>query len=196
LGQENGKIALGRRRSGKNQGQVVADNGAGRVGRKANVEVYSLRMQGSHTRRKAFKTDETLRTTASNIICVRDVVGPYQFQHMAEYQARIAKRNALLPLAKRVDYTHYIWCMFTDPELAHTGLTEEEAREQYGMESRCPVGVQGDGQGRTDGEELPEQDHMRWKVRIVGATSWEQGGRRDPRDTGGKDTRPAAFTTR
>jgi len=50
---------------------------------------------------------------------------------MAEYQAVIATVNATLPIKRRVDYRNVLWCTYTDPELAHAGLTQEEAREKY-----------------------------------------------------------------
>ena len=59
------------------------------------------------------------------------MAGPYQFSHMAEYQAVIAVGNALFPFKRKVDYSVVPWCTFTDPEIAHVGLTEEEARKQH-----------------------------------------------------------------
>ena len=50
---------------------------------------------------------------------------------MAEYQAIIAVGNALFPFKRRVDYSSVPWATFTDPELAHLGLTEEEAKNKY-----------------------------------------------------------------
>jgi pyruvate/2-oxoglutarate dehydrogenase complex dihydrolipoamide dehydrogenase (E3) component len=51
---------------------------------------------------------------------------------VAEYQARLVVRNALFPLASKADYRVVPWCTFTDPEVARVGLTEAEAREQFG----------------------------------------------------------------
>ncbi|HEY3277702.1 MAG TPA: NAD(P)/FAD-dependent oxidoreductase [Syntrophorhabdaceae bacterium] len=102
------------------------------VGRKPNIEDLDLNKAGVDHSAMGITTDKTLRTAAPNIYACGDVVGPYQFSHMAEYQARIATQNALLPVKKHVDYEHYIWCMFTDPELAHAGLTEEQARADHG----------------------------------------------------------------
>ena len=102
------------------------------VGRKANVDGVGLEAAGIDFSSKGIKTDRRLRTTAGNIYACGDVVGPYQFSHMAEYQARIAARNALFPLKTSADYGNYAWCTFTDPEFAHAGLTESEARQAYG----------------------------------------------------------------
>ena len=115
---------------------MSADTLLAAVGRKANIDGLNLAAAGVEASQKNIKTDERLRTTASNIYACGDVVGPYQFSHMAEYQARIAARNALFPLKTRANYDHYIWCTFTDPEFAHAGLTEEEARQRYGDKVR------------------------------------------------------------
>ncbi len=102
------------------------------VGRRPNLEGLNLEAAGVKYTPKGIVTDDTLKTTASNIYACGDVIGPYQFSHMAEYQAITATTNAFLPIKKKVDYTHVIWSTFTDPELAHAGLTEKEARERYG----------------------------------------------------------------
>ena len=102
------------------------------VGRKANVDSLGLESAGVEYSAKGIKTDRRLRTTAKNIYACGDVTGPYQFSHMAEYQARIAARNALLPLKSYASYDHYAWCTFTDPEFAHAGFTESEAKQAFG----------------------------------------------------------------
>ena len=79
---------------------------------------------------KGIKVDKNLRTTAKNIWACGDVVGPYLFTHMAEYQAGIVLRNALFKLSTKVDYSVVPWATFTDPEVAHIGITEAEAIEK------------------------------------------------------------------
>lgn len=125
------------------------------VGRKANVEGLDLQAAGVEFSPKGIKTDRRLRTTAGNIYACGDVVGPYQFSHMAEYQARIAARNALLPLKAAARYDHYLWCTFTDPEFAHAGLTEEEARQRFGNTVKVYKWQYRDtDRGRTEAEEF------------------------------------------
>lgn len=171
LWQENGKVCLATEDQAKSQRRVVADAVLVALGRKPNVEGLKLENAGVEYTPKGIVTGETLRTSAPNIYACGDVVGPYQFSHMAEYQARIATRNALLPFAKRVDYTHYVWCMFTDPELAHAGLTEEEARKQYGDTIRVyRWEYKETDRGRTDGEAVGLSKIIcDAKFRIVGA---------------------------
>lgn len=98
------------------------------IGRAANVEGLELERAGVGYTNKGINVDPRLMTSAKNIYACGDVVGPYQFSHMAEYQAIVAVGNALTPFKQRVNYSAVPWCTFTDPELAHLGLTEEEAR--------------------------------------------------------------------
>jgi pyruvate/2-oxoglutarate dehydrogenase complex dihydrolipoamide dehydrogenase (E3) component len=132
IGENNGFLAVTVENALGEQSIVSADTVLVAVGRKANVEGLDLEAAGVEYSQKNIKTDEKLQTTAGNIYACGDVVGPYQFSHMAEYQARIAARNALFPFKARANYDHYIWCTFTDPEFAHAGMTEEEARQRYG----------------------------------------------------------------
>ncbi len=103
------------------------------VGRRPNLDGLALDQVGISTTAKAIVVDTTLRTGAKNIYAAGDVVGPYQFSHMAWYQAVLAARNAIIPLfKKKVNYDDVLWVTFTAPELARAGLTEEQARVQYG----------------------------------------------------------------
>lgn len=101
-------------------------------GRKPNLDGLDLEKAGVRYNSNGIEVDERLRTAAGNIYACGDVAGPYRFSHMAEYQAVLACSNAFLPIKRNTDYRHAIWCTFTDPELAHAGLTEEEARAAHG----------------------------------------------------------------
>ena len=103
------------------------------VGRKANVTGFGLEELGiSLTEKGTIKADKFLRTNFPNIYVAGDVAGPYQFTHFASHQAWYASVNALLSPFKRfkTDYRVIPWCTFTDPEVAHVGLNEREAKEQ------------------------------------------------------------------
>jgi len=74
-----------------------------------------------------------MKTTVSNIWACGDVTGMFPFTHMAEYEAGIVIGNALFPFVNRkMDKKVIPWTTFTDPELARVGLTEDEARKEYG----------------------------------------------------------------
>lgn len=103
------------------------------VGRAPNVEQLTLENAGISYTKKGIAVQSTMQTTAKNIYAAGDIVGPYMFSHMAEYQATIATHNALIPLYKRtINYDNAVWVTFTDPELATAGLTEQQARERHG----------------------------------------------------------------
>ncbi len=103
-------------------------------GRKPNTDELGLEKAGVRYNSNGIEVDEWLRTAADNIYACGDVTGPYRFSHMAEYQSILACTNAFLPVKRRADYSDAIWSTFTDPELAHAGFTEEEARATHGDE--------------------------------------------------------------
>ena len=102
------------------------------AGRKPNTKGLGLETIGVAFDWRGIAVDRYLRTSVKTIYAAGDVVGPYQFSHIANYQAIVATSNALLPIKKRASYEAVPWCTFTDPELARSGLTETEAREKFG----------------------------------------------------------------
>lgn len=103
------------------------------IGRKPNVEGFGLEALGIETgERGTIQLNEYLQTAYPNIFACGDVAGPYQFTHMASFQAWYATLNALLGGIKRfrVQYKVVPWATFTDPEVARVGLSEQEAKEQ------------------------------------------------------------------
>ena len=99
------------------------------VGRAPNVEGLSLDAAGVRMGNEGIAVDSHLRTSAENILACGDVCDDgYRFSHMAEYQAKIAVRNIVFPGDGATDYRNAPWATFTDPELAHVGMTEEEAQ--------------------------------------------------------------------
>lgn len=104
------------------------------LGRTPNVKGLALERAGVEYSSDGIKADRSLRTSAPNIYACGDVLGSYKFSHIAEYHATIAVPNAVLPLPlkRRVAYENIVWSTFTEPELAHAGLTERQARHKHG----------------------------------------------------------------
>ena len=102
------------------------------AGRKPNVESLGLEAAGIEYSPKGIKVDARLRTTNKRVFAIGDVAGGLQFTHVAAYHAGIVIRNALFRLPAKVDYSAVPWVTYTDPELAHVGLTEKQAREKHG----------------------------------------------------------------
>jgi len=120
------------------------------VGRRPNTGGLALEKAGVEHDRRGIAVNRYLRTSAKNIYAAGDVVGSYQFSHVANYQAITAASNALLPVKRKIFYTHVPWCIFTDPELARSGLTEAEARERHGGVRVYRVPYEGIDRAATD----------------------------------------------
>jgi dihydrolipoamide dehydrogenase len=129
--QDGNLVAITVEDKDKKQSVVKVEKILVAVGRIANVSGLNLQKAQVKYSKKGIEVDNTLRTSADNIYACGDVVGPYQFSHMAEYQAIVAIGNALFPFKRKVDYNAVAWCTFTEPELAHLGLTEDQAQQQY-----------------------------------------------------------------
>jgi len=100
----------------------------GRTPRTDNLGLEALDIPLSPQR--TIETNQWLQTIYPNIYTCGDVAGPYQFTHTAAHQAWYASVNALFGDVKRfkVDYSVIPRTTFTDPEVAHVGLSEMEAQ--------------------------------------------------------------------
>lgn len=103
------------------------------VGRAPNIEGLNLESAGVKYSSKGININDYLQTTNKNIFACGDVASMYQFTHAASYGASICVRNALYirPVWQKVNYSNIVWSTFTDPELSHLGLSEEEAGKKY-----------------------------------------------------------------
>jgi pyruvate/2-oxoglutarate dehydrogenase complex dihydrolipoamide dehydrogenase (E3) component len=100
------------------------------AGRRANVEGLGLAAAGIEHSLKGIAVDARMRTSNRHVFAIGDVTGGYQFTHMAAYQAGIVIRNALLRWPAKADTGAVPWVTYTDPELAHVGLTAAKAEEE------------------------------------------------------------------
>jgi pyruvate/2-oxoglutarate dehydrogenase complex dihydrolipoamide dehydrogenase (E3) component len=139
------------------------------VGRRPNVEGLGLEEQGVVVGPDGVETDPSGRTAAGWIWAAGDVTGGPQFTHRAAYDAVRAVRDIALPGRGRAP-AFVPWCTFTDPELAHAGLTEAEAQERHGdgVEVWRHELVHSD-RARTDGATEGAVVVVTAKGRIVGA---------------------------
>ncbi|MBI2906769.1 MAG: FAD-dependent oxidoreductase [Chloroflexi bacterium] len=102
------------------------------VGRHPAVNGMDLETAGVRYSESGIQVDERLKTSQDHIYAAGDCVGSYQFSHFAGWQGFVAVRNALLPGSSRGVTDNVPWTTFTDPEVAHIGLTEEQARQRFG----------------------------------------------------------------
>jgi pyruvate/2-oxoglutarate dehydrogenase complex dihydrolipoamide dehydrogenase (E3) component len=98
------------------------------AGRRPNTAGLGLDAAGIEATPRGITVDARLRTGNRRVFAIGDVAGGPQFTHIAGYHAGIVIRNALFALPAKVDYAALPWVTYADPELAHVGLTEAEAR--------------------------------------------------------------------
>jgi len=116
---------------GQGPQQVVVDEiliGAGRV---PNVDGLNLDSAGvRHDLRDGVAVNDRLQTTNPNIYAAGDICSRFKFTHAADAMARVVLQNALFKGRARASALIIPWCTYTDPEIAHVGLYEHEARER------------------------------------------------------------------
>lgn len=102
------------------------------AGRAVNVEGVGLKEAGIEYDRKGVKVDKSLRTGNRRVYAIGDIAGGFQFTHVAGYHAGLVIRSILFRLPVKQNRLIIPWATYTDPELAHVGMTEEEARKSSG----------------------------------------------------------------
>jgi pyruvate/2-oxoglutarate dehydrogenase complex dihydrolipoamide dehydrogenase (E3) component len=102
------------------------------TGRVANTSGLNLEGAGIKYDHRGILVNKALTTSNAKVFAIGDVVGGLQFTHVANYHAGIVVRRALFRLSATVNNDIIPWVTFTDPELAHVGLSEDEAKKRHG----------------------------------------------------------------
>ena len=105
------------------------------IGRAPNVEELGLEKVGVAYTHAGVTVNNRLQTTNARIYAAGDVCFPFKFTHTADAMAQIVIQNALFPhpfgLAyARTDALIIPWCTYTEPEIAHVGLYEADAKKR------------------------------------------------------------------
>ncbi|PCJ28261.1 MAG: pyridine nucleotide-disulfide oxidoreductase [SAR86 cluster bacterium] len=156
------------------------------IGRKANVEGFGLEeLELALNPQGTVEVNEYLQTSYPNIYACGDVAGPYQFTHMASFQAWFASLNAMLGglWRSKINYNVVPWATFTDPEVARVGLSEQEAIAEniayevtrYEMDDHDRSLADGEAHGFVKILTVPGKDKI-LGVTIVGYHAGEQIG--------------------
>jgi len=101
------------------------------AGRRPVTDGLDLDRAGIKTERRGIVVNKGLRTTNKRVYAIGDVAGGLQFTHVANAHAGIVIRNALFRLPAKMNNDAVPWVTYTEPELAHVGLTEAEARQRH-----------------------------------------------------------------
>lgn len=111
--------------------EIAAEEILYSLGRSPNTSRLGLEAAGVKTEAGRIVTNGRMRTSAPHIYAAGDCTGPHEIVHIAIQQAEIAAHNILKPkTARQMDYRLLISVVFTDPQMAVTGLTEKTAAEQ------------------------------------------------------------------
>jgi pyruvate/2-oxoglutarate dehydrogenase complex dihydrolipoamide dehydrogenase (E3) component len=102
------------------------------TGRTPNVGGLNLEGAAIKYDKGGIRVNKALQTSNRRVFAIGDVTGGPFFTHVANYHAGIVIRRVLFRLSATVDAGMIPWVTFTDPELAHVGLTEEAARKALG----------------------------------------------------------------
>ncbi|WP_371404937.1 mycothione reductase [Kribbella sp. NBC_00662] len=112
--------------------ELVVDELLVAVGREPNSDLLNLDATGVEVDREArVVVDKYQQTTVDGIYALGDVTTPHQLKHVANHEARVVKHNLLNP-DNRIESDHrYVpHAVFSAPQIASVGLTEEEAKER------------------------------------------------------------------
>jgi pyruvate/2-oxoglutarate dehydrogenase complex dihydrolipoamide dehydrogenase (E3) component len=103
------------------------------AGRTPNLSALNLEAAGVDYDEQGVKVNACLQTSQPHIYAAGDITNRLKFTHTADFTARIVVRNILMPLQllrQKVDWSVVPWCTYTDPEVAHVGLGEKEAKQK------------------------------------------------------------------
>lgn len=176
--------ALNVERSGSGRKKVVVERNGERqtievdeiligAGRVPNVEGMGLENAGvAFDARKGVVVNDNLRTTNRNIYAAGDCCMAWKFTHAADAAAQIVVQNALFKGRRKLSALIMPWCTYTDPEIAHVGMYETDARARGLDVGYFKFDMSENDRAMTDGEDLGFVKVMVKKGtdRILGAT--------------------------
>ena len=113
--------------------QIRADAMLVATGRTPNLRALNLEAAGVDYDEHGVEVNSYLQTSQPHIYAAGDITNRLKFTHTADFTARIVVRNILMPfqfLRQKVDWSVVPWCTYTDPEVAHVGLGEKEAKQK------------------------------------------------------------------
>ena len=100
------------------------------VGRRPNIADLGLEAAGIKAERTGITVGDDLVTSNRKVFAIGDCTGGLQFTHVANDHAGIVIRRALFRLPAKANRRRVPWVTYTDPEIAHVGLTEAQAKAE------------------------------------------------------------------
>ncbi len=151
---------------------IIGDQLLVSLGRKPNTENLAIEQSGVKLNERGYiATNDKLQSNIKHIYACGDVTGPFQFTHMAGYQAGIVIRNTIFHLGAKVDYNFVPWTTYTKPEVAHVGLTENMAKDKGNYFKHYTIPLESIDRAKADHD---RQGFLKLivdqKSRLIGAT--------------------------
>lgn len=116
----------------KKENEISAERIFTATGRQPNVSGLDLEKAGIEFSNDGIKINSFLQTSLPHVYACGDVASPLKFTHTASYQAGIVVENILNGNKNTNDLSVLPWAIFTEPEIAHVGLSENEAEKKFG----------------------------------------------------------------
>lgn len=136
------------------RGMVTVDEILVGAGRAPNVEGLNLEGVGVHyDKQKGVMVNDQLQTANSRIYAAGDICMDYKFTHAADAAARIVIQNTLFCGRKKLSALTVPWCTYTDPEIAHVGMYERDAKKRGIEIDTFTVSMKDVDRAIADGEE-------------------------------------------
>jgi dihydrolipoamide dehydrogenase len=102
------------------------------VGRRSNADLLQVDKTGVEVDKKGYiKVNDYLETTQKNIFAIGDINGQQMFTHVANTEAVLAAHNALHGSRLKIDYSAAPHAVYSHPQIASVGMTEESARQAH-----------------------------------------------------------------
>lgn len=113
-------------------GSVAGDTLLVAAGRAPNIEALSLETAGISSTKQGVTVNDRLQTSNPRVYASGDVCARYQFTHAADAMSRIVIQNALFYGRRKVSALTIPWVTYTDPEVAHVGVSESDVNQSRG----------------------------------------------------------------
>jgi len=126
------KTLIAKNRQDGSQHEFSAESVMVATGRASNADTLKPEKTGVNLDERGFiKVNEYLETNKKNIWAFGDAIGIHMFKHVANYEAGIVWHNAVHDHKVKMDFSAAPHAIFSHPQVASVGLTEEQAKEQY-----------------------------------------------------------------
>jgi mycothione reductase len=117
---------------GGDEAELRADRLMVAAGRKSNADLLRVEVAGIETDERGYiVVDEYLQTNVESIWALGDAIGKHMFRHVANREADVAWHNAAGEHKVAMDYSAVPHAVFSHPQIASVGLTEERARGKF-----------------------------------------------------------------